>query len=188
MRYYTSLITKLFDKFGINFLLCPVYGDGNCLYRALSDIIFGNERSHHVLKQCLICEFDANPQHYYIVMGRSDIFSEQDLLSHIDRIRSHGEWGTNTELNMIGALARIDVMSIDATDADPNNWNIRPVYVHEHLKVTLECDPIYEGQKLGLITKGLTIKLVWSTLIHFNTIVLLILSVASLCIHRIISL
>ena len=45
----------------------------------------------------LICEFEANPQHYYNVMGRVGIFSEQDLHSHIDRIRSHGEWGTNTE-------------------------------------------------------------------------------------------
>ena len=75
LRYYTSLTTKLFDKFGIDFHLCPVYGDGKCLYRALSHIIFGNERSHYVLKQCLICEFEANPQHCYNVMGRSGIFS-----------------------------------------------------------------------------------------------------------------
>ena len=34
-RYYcTSLTTKLFDKFGIDFHLCPVNGDDNCLYRA----------------------------------------------------------------------------------------------------------------------------------------------------------
>ena len=84
-------------------------------------------------------------------MGRSGIFSEQDLHSHINRIRSHGEWGTNTELNMIGPLAWIDVMSIDATDVDPNNLNFHPVYIHEHLEVPLECDPIYEGQKLDVI-------------------------------------
>ena len=52
---------------------------------------------------------------------------------------------------MIGALARIDVVSIDATDVDPNNLNIHPVYIHEHLEVPLECDPIYEGQKLMVI-------------------------------------
>ena len=39
LRYYTSLTTKLFDKFGIDSHLCPVYGHGNCLYRALSHII-----------------------------------------------------------------------------------------------------------------------------------------------------
>ena len=80
---------------------------------------FWYERSHHILKKCLICKFEANPQHYYNVIGRSGIFSEEDLHSQIDRIRYHGEWSTNTELNMIGALARIDVMSIDATDVDP---------------------------------------------------------------------
>ena len=31
-NYYTSLTTKLFDKFGIDINLCPVYGVGNCLY------------------------------------------------------------------------------------------------------------------------------------------------------------
>ena len=82
-------------------------------------------------------------------MGRSGIFSEQDLHCHIDRIRSPNEWGTNTELNMVGASARIDVVSIDATDVDPNNWSIHPVYIHEHLEVPLECDPIYEGQIFG---------------------------------------
>ena len=38
-NYYTSLTTKLFDNFGIDFHLCPVYGVGNCLYRTLSHII-----------------------------------------------------------------------------------------------------------------------------------------------------
>ena len=42
-------------------------------------------------------------------------------------------------------------MSIDATDVGPNICNIHPVYVHEHLEVPLECDPIYESQKLGVI-------------------------------------
>ncbi len=59
--------------------------------------------------------------------------------------------GTNTELNMLGALARIDVVSIDATEIDPHSWNIRPVYIHEQLEVPLECDPIYEGKKLGVV-------------------------------------
>ena len=63
LLYYTSLTTKVLDKFGIGFHLCPVYGDGNCLTK-LSHIIFGNERPHHILKQCLICRFEANPQHY----------------------------------------------------------------------------------------------------------------------------
>ena len=84
-------------------------------------------------------------------MGRAGIFSEQDLHSHIDQIKYHGEWGTNTELNMIGALSRIDVISIDVTDVDPNNWNIHHVYVDENLGVQLECDPSNEGQKLWVI-------------------------------------
>ena len=84
-------------------------------------------------------------------MGRSGIFSEQDLHSHNRSNQISWRVGTNTELNMFGSLARIDVMSIDATDVDPNDWNIHPVYVHELLEVPLESDPIYEGHKLGVI-------------------------------------
>ena len=43
LRYYASLTTKLIDKFGIDFHLCPVYGDGKCLHRALSHIILVRE-------------------------------------------------------------------------------------------------------------------------------------------------
>ena len=56
---------------------------------------------------------------------------------------------------MSGALARIDVVSIDATDVDPNSWTLRPVYIHEQLDVPLECDPIYEGRKLGVLNHKL---------------------------------
>ena len=84
-------------------------------------------------------------------MGRSDTRSEQDLHFHLDRMKRQNEWGTNNELNMIGVWARIDVMLIDATDVDPNNWNINPVYIHELLEVPLECDPIFESQRLGVI-------------------------------------
>ncbi len=151
VHYYSSLNAKLKNKFGNKFHLCPVYGDGNCLYRALSHVIFGNETSHDVLKQCLIGKFEASLQHHPNVMARSGIFSEQDLHDHIDRIRCPNEWGTNTELNMMGALARIDVVSIDATDVDSDNWNIQPVYIHGLLDVPSECDPIYEGQKIGVL-------------------------------------
>ena len=102
-------------------------------------------------------------------MGRSCIFIKQDLHSHVDRMTSHVEWSTNTELNMIGALALINVNSIEATDVEPNNWNIHPVYVHEHYEVPLECDHIYEVQKLGLFTTGLSIKSVLSTFTHFTS-------------------
>ena len=41
--YYESLEARLSHLFGHNFELCPVTGDGNCLYRALVHIIIGTE-------------------------------------------------------------------------------------------------------------------------------------------------
>ena len=44
--YYASLEAKLSHLFGHNFELCPVTGDGNCLYQALAHMIFGTEEIH----------------------------------------------------------------------------------------------------------------------------------------------
>ena len=151
LHYYQSLKARLRNKFGPQIYLCPVYGDGNCLYRTLSHVIFGSESSYRVLKHSLISKFKSTPAHFYNVMRRSGIFSEQELIEHMDRVSVLNEWGTNTELNMIGALARINVLSINATDIDPHYWNIQPVYIHEQLEVPLECDPIYDGRKLGVL-------------------------------------
>ena len=41
--YYALLEARLSHLFGHNVKLCPVTGDGNCLYRALAHIIFGTE-------------------------------------------------------------------------------------------------------------------------------------------------
>ena len=121
------------------------------LYPTLSHVIFGSESSYRNLKHCLISKFKSIPAHFYNSMRRSAIFSDQELIEHMDRVSVLNEWGTNTELNMIGALAHIDVVSINATVIDPYYWNIQPVYIYEHLEVPLECDLIYDGCKLGVL-------------------------------------
>ena len=40
--------------FGRTFYICPVIGDGNCLYRAISHIIFGTETLFAELKEKLL--------------------------------------------------------------------------------------------------------------------------------------
>ena len=82
-------------------------------------------------------------------MHWSGIDNEQSLQAHITRVSYPNEWGTNTELNMVAALARIDVVAIDATDVDQNKLCIRLVYSHEQLDPPFEYDPIYEGRVVG---------------------------------------
>ena len=151
LPYYTSLTDKLFNKFGARFHLFPVHGDGNCLYRALSHVIFGSERPYYILKQCLVRTFLSKPEHFFNAMTWAGISSEEDLHSHVRDISVPNAWGTNTELVMLGALARIDVVSINAYGVDPTNWRICPLFIHECLVPPLVCAPIYEGHKFGVI-------------------------------------
>ena len=130
LHYYQSLKTRLRNKFGPQIYLHPVYGDGNCLYLTLSHVIFGSESSYRILKHSLISKFKCTPAHFYNVMHRSGIFRDQELIVHMDRVSVLNEWGTNTELNMIGDLAQIDVVSINATDIDPHYWNMQPIYIY----------------------------------------------------------
>ena len=59
-RYYNRLRTQLQSRF--NMRLVPVIGDGNCLFRALSHIIFGDESEHNNVRLSLINTFSQS--HY----------------------------------------------------------------------------------------------------------------------------
>ena len=133
LHYYCSLQNRLANTFHIKISLVPVFPDGNCLYRALSHIIFGTESKFEMLKQHLIGRFMSIPEHFPNVMEKSGLFSEQELHEHVQRISAPYEWGTDVQLRMLGALAGIDVVSIIATDSDCNNWRLDPVYIHGQL-------------------------------------------------------
>ena len=49
---------------------------------------------------------------------------------------------------MLGALAGKDVVSINAMDSDCDRWRLDPLYNHAQLTPLVECDPLYEGQKI----------------------------------------
>ena len=54
-------------------------------------------------------------------MHRSGIFSEQEFHQHNNLISAPNEWGTNVELNLLAALARIDILLLDCTDVNSMN-------------------------------------------------------------------
>ena len=74
--------------------------------------------------------------------------TERQLLDHLTRISALNELGTDLELRMLGALAGIDVVFINAMDSDCDHWRRDPIY-HHALTPRVECGPIYQSQKLG---------------------------------------
>ena len=70
---------------------------------------------------------------------------------HINLISAPNAWGTNVELNMLAALAKIDILLLDCTDVNSINWNILSNYIHNQLDIPIECDPISNAQKVCIL-------------------------------------
>ena len=150
-RYYQSLQRQLSAYFDRNVSVYAILPDGNCLYRALFHLIFGTEIHFGILKHNLISKFTTSPQHHINVMKTSGILNDQDLQRHVLTASAPNEWGTNVELNMLGAFNGIDVLYVSCTNASLTNWNILPYYPHNHLDIPVESEPIFESQKLCLL-------------------------------------
>lgn len=75
----------------------PILGDGNCLFRALSYLIFWEEDYHQQIRKLLID---------FIVLNR-DIFSkyckEHTLEQHVAHIKYDATWGTDIEIRAAAA-------------------------------------------------------------------------------------
>ena len=153
--YYSTLQSQLVNYFGQAVSVYTVDPDGNCLYRALSHLIFGTENCFEVLKHKLINKFINSPQHHFNVMRRSGIYSEQELQDHINTVSAPNAWGTDVELRMLGALAGVDTLLTDCTNVDTIYWHTDPNFIHQQLNPAIRSDPIFDGQKLCILHHNL---------------------------------
>ena len=70
----------------------------------------------------MIAKFRSSPFHISKEMNKL-VLTEQQLIHHLTRISAPNEWGTDLEeLRILGALADIDVVSINAMDIDCDQW------------------------------------------------------------------
>ena len=79
---------------------------------------------------------------------------EEDLNNHLDIIINPNEWDTeSTEvvLAILGSLAEIDVLVVNATHTNLNMWRVDIIYAHNTLSSTTQSNPVFSGQKLGVV-------------------------------------
>ena len=81
--YYSRLQTQLQSRF--NMRLVPVISDGNCLFRALSHIIFGDESEHNNVRLSLINSFSQS--HYVPAFCGIQGYNELSIQRHFDAMR-----------------------------------------------------------------------------------------------------
>ena len=143
--YYDFMRSNVRDRF--NFRIVPVTGDGNCFFRTLSHIIFGDESEHHNIRGSLIETFEQSP--YVAALCGIQGYNAVTIQEHFNNMRRNYSWGTVNELIMLGILAGINVSYINAANTDPSKWVITDVYNANTLGIP--SDPIYGGRHLIML-------------------------------------
>ena len=72
--------------------------------------------------------------------------------------------GTNVELAILGALAYLDILVINATSNDHQLWRVDTIYAHNIVLTISLCDPTLNVQRLGVVLHRLHTYM----LCHFN--------------------
>lgn len=82
----------------------PTLGDGNCLFRALSDQIYGTPNQHLSLR-VEVCEFMASHKDRF----EAFVDDDQGLDRHLSAMRSNGTYGGHLELTAFAQLKVVNV-------------------------------------------------------------------------------
>lgn len=81
----------------INFFIKDVQGDGNCLFRAVSDQVYGNENFHMIIREKCMDYIQAEREFF-------EKFIEGNFDKYIEMKRKSGVWGDDVELQAISEI------------------------------------------------------------------------------------
>ena len=73
-----------------------VEGDGNCMFRAISDYLDGNEKNHMNYRKLAVRAMNENRDFFSLFVEDDITFDE-----FLDLAMEDGEWGGNLELQAL---------------------------------------------------------------------------------------
>ena len=93
-----------------------IEGDGNCLYRAISKILFG-EQKYHSQVRTLLADF---------VEGNTWLFKNHFIgeagTAYCKRIRKSGQWGSQIELIAVATILQVPVFLFSQQEEGSRKW------------------------------------------------------------------
>ncbi|OMJ95161.1 hypothetical protein SteCoe_1535 [Stentor coeruleus] len=90
------------NKFGLD--IKEISGDGNCLFRAISDQITGNENSHSEYRVLAIEFMRENSEDFSPFVEDDEPFDD-----YIKRMSKLGTWGGNMELQALSLVLNVNI-------------------------------------------------------------------------------
>jgi len=87
-----------------NLIVREIKGDGNCLFRAVSDQLTGYQTDHKVYRDECVKEYKNNAE------GYEPFLVDETLEEYREKISQDGEWGGNLELIALSRRLCIDII------------------------------------------------------------------------------
>ena len=99
---HTQLLTASKFLMSFNRGIIPVLGDGNCLFRALSRLLFDSEDWHAFVRQQLV-EFES------LNSSLMQSYCDGNVSNHIAKVKYLTIWGTHVELVAAASLLKMTI-------------------------------------------------------------------------------
>lgn len=90
-------------------------GDGNCFFRALSKVIYGNQSFYNEIRQAVVDVLEEYPKKF-------EAFTDGPMSEHIKSMRQDKTWATQTEIYAAATLLNRDIYILSP---DQNGENYR---------------------------------------------------------------
>ncbi len=85
--------------------LKEIGGDGNCLFRSISDQLRGNEHDHFELRHEAIIHMRENAEFFKFY-----IEDDEDINDYLDTMSRDGIWGGQLEMNALSQVFKFNVI------------------------------------------------------------------------------
>ena len=89
----------------LNLKIHTILGDGNCLFRAIADQVFGNENLHEDIREEIVDYIGENESFCTNFIEDNESFS-----SYVSRMKCNGTWGGYLELCSAANLLKIQII------------------------------------------------------------------------------
>lgn len=93
-----------------------IAGDGNCLYRAISKILFGKQKYHPQVRTLLADFVEWNACLF------KNHFIDETNTAYCKRIRKNGQWGSQIELIAVASILQVPVFLFSQQEDGSRKW------------------------------------------------------------------
>lgn len=136
-----------------------VLGDGNCLFRALSNQLTGTQE-HHLLLRKAIAHFEQKNEDIFKPLH--DSINRTPFQDHMQNIKKNCVWGTLVEILAVSSLFQIEVF-VASDSYDPGG---RPLWVKYSPRTPLTSLAVeLRGSSLA---SHLTLQKDWIEIVHVS--------------------